>query len=60
MARGTGLKRLEMKKFILWVRLNSLQTTNTFIFASNALEAKWLGEKQFGIGNVLNYTEVDE
>jgi hypothetical protein len=49
-----------MKKFILWVRLNSLQTTNTFIFASNELEAKWLGERQFGLGNVLNYTEVCE
>ena len=49
-----------MKKFILWVRLNSLQTTNTFIFASSALEAKWLGERQFGLGNVLNYSEVFE
>ena len=49
-----------MKKFTLWVRLNSLQTANTFIYATNELEAKWLGERQFGLGNVLNYSEVIE
>jgi hypothetical protein len=48
-----------MKKFILWVRLNQLQTTNTIIFANNALEAKWLGEAQYGFGSVLNYREAD-
>ena len=48
-----------MKKFILWVRLNPLQTTNTIIFANNALEAKWLGEAQYGFGSVLNYQEAD-
>jgi hypothetical protein len=47
-----------MKKFILWVRLNQLQTTRTIIFANNALEAKWLGEAQYGFGNVLNYQEA--
>jgi len=48
-----------MKKFILWIRLNQLQTTNTIIFAQNALEARWLGEAQYGFGNVLNYREAD-
>lgn len=27
---------------------------------SNALEAKQLGEAQYGVGNVLNYTQIDE
>ena len=48
-----------MKKFQLWVRLNQLQTTNTIVYADNALEAKWLGEAQYGFGNILNYTEID-
>ena len=48
-----------MKKFILWVRLNSFQTTHTLIYADNALEAKKLGEIQYGIGSVLNYNVVD-
>lgn len=48
-----------MKKFILWVRLNPFQTTHTIIYADNALEAKKLGEAQYGIGNVLNYSEAD-
>lgn len=47
-----------MKKFILWVRLNPLQTTHTYIFADNAIDAKKLGEIQYGIGNVLNYNEA--
>jgi hypothetical protein len=28
------------------------------IYADNAYSAKQLGEAQYGIGNVLNYTEV--
>jgi hypothetical protein len=47
-----------MKKFMLWVRINPLQTTHTIVFANTALEAKWIGESKFGVGNVLNYTEV--
>jgi len=47
-----------MKKFILWIRLNSTQTTNTIVFATNALEAKLLGEAQYGVGNVLSYQEA--
>lgn len=46
-----------MKKFILWVRLNPFQTTHTLVFAGNAIEAKELGEIQYGVGNVLNYTQ---
>jgi hypothetical protein len=47
-----------MKKYILWVRLNAFQTTNTYVYASNQLEAKMIGEAQFGLGNVLNFNEV--
>lgn len=47
-----------MKRFQLWVRLSVTQTTQTIVFADNAIDAKSLGEAQFGKGNVLNYTEV--
>lgn len=49
-----------MMRYQLWVRLSATQTTHTIVFANNALEAKLLGEAQFGKGNVLNYTEVLE
>ena len=47
-----------MKQFKLWVRINQTQTAYTLIYADNAYSAKQLGEAQYGIGNVLNYTEV--
>ena len=47
-----------MKQYILWVRISQTQTANTLIYAENQLIAKMLGELQFGIGNVLGYTEV--
>jgi hypothetical protein len=47
-----------MKRYLLWVRISTNQTTNTIIFAENALAAKQLGEAQYGVGNVLNYTEM--
>lgn len=47
-----------MKQYRLWVRINQLQTADTIVFADNAYTAKQLGEAQFGIGNVLNYTEM--
>ena len=47
-----------MKRFLLWVRVSTTQTTNTIVSADNPLLAKQLGEAQFGIGNVLNYTEM--
>jgi hypothetical protein len=48
----------DMKRFQLWVRLSATQSTHTFVFADNAIDAKLIGEAQFGKGNVLNYTEV--
>ena len=49
-----------MKQYRLWVRISQIQTTDTLIYAENALLAKQLGEAQFGLGNVLSYTEVSE
>jgi ethanolamine utilization microcompartment shell protein EutL len=49
-----------MYKYAIWVRINSLQTANTFIWANNDYEAKMLAESQYGTGNVLNYTRVSE
>jgi len=49
-----------MYKYQLWVRINDFQTVNTFVWASNDYEAKLIGEAQFGVGNVLNYTRVDD
>jgi len=47
-----------MKKFKLWVRISQTQTTFIVICADNPIAAKQIGEVQFGVGNVLNYTEV--
>ena len=49
-----------MYKYQLWVRINQLQTANTVVFADNDLVAKQLGEAQYGAGNVLSYTRIDE
>lgn len=46
-----------MKQYTLWVRINAFQTTHTTVYAMDAYQAKLLGESQFGVGNVLNYTE---
>jgi len=47
-----------MKQYKLWVRLNQTQTAFTLVYAENVYAAKQLGEAQYGVGNVLNYTEV--
>lgn len=47
-----------MKQYRLWVRISNIQTANTIVYAENELLAKQLGEAQYGVGNVLNYTEV--
>ena len=47
-----------MKRYQLWVRISTTQTANTIVFAENALAAKQLGEAQYGVGKVLNYTEL--
>ena len=47
-----------MRRYVLWVRVSATQTANTVVFAENELAAKQLGEAQYGIGNVLSYTEA--
>lgn len=49
-----------MYKYQLWVRINDYQTANTIVWAENDYAAKLLGEAQYGVGNVLNYTRIDE
>ena len=49
-----------MYKYAVWVRINDFQTANTFVWANNDYEAKMLAEAQYGQGNVLNYTRIDE
>jgi hypothetical protein len=49
-----------MQTFELWVRLSPYQTTVIRIQARTAYDAKLIGEAQFGAGNVLNYTQVND
>jgi len=49
-----------MYKYQLWVRINQYQTAHTIVYAENDYAAKMLGEAQYGAGNVLNYTRIDE
>jgi len=49
-----------MATFNVWVRLNPYQTTHVIIHADNGLTAKMIAEAQYGQGNVLNYTEVNQ
>jgi hypothetical protein len=49
-----------MYKYKLWVRINDYQTTETIIYANSDYDAKLLGEAQYGQGNILNYTRIDE
>lgn len=48
-----------MYRFRLWVKLNSDQTANVYIYADNDLQAKMIGESQYGRGNVLSYFRED-
>lgn len=48
-----------MNKYLIWVRINAYQTANTIVYAENALASKQLAEAQYGVGMVLNYTELD-
>jgi hypothetical protein len=47
-----------MKQYRLWVRINTLQTADTLVYADDAYTAKLLGERMYGVGSVLSYTEV--
>jgi len=47
-----------MYKYKLWIRIDSYTTADAYIWADNDWQAKALGEAQYGVGNVLNYTRV--
>ena len=49
-----------MYRYRVWVRLNNYQTAHVVINASNDWEAKMLAEAQYGTGNVLGYTQINE
>ena len=49
-----------MKRWQLWVRVANGATAHTIVFASNAFDARSLGEAQYGAGNVLNFTELSD
>ena len=49
-----------MYKYQLWIRVNPYQTLYAYVWADDDYSAKLLGEAQYGIGNVLNYTRMSE
>ena len=49
-----------MNRYLIWVRINALQTAHTIVYAENAFAAKQLAEVQYGVDMVLNYTLVDD
>jgi hypothetical protein len=50
----------EMYKYWILVRINSTQTAQTYIWADNDGVAKMIAEAQYGVGNVLNYSQVSD
>lgn len=48
-----------MYKYKLWIRIDAYTTADAYIWADHDWQAKVLGEAQFGVGNVLNYTRID-
>jgi hypothetical protein len=55
--RQSSRGALPMRRWKLWVRIEPQRTTFTYVFAPDGFAAKSIGEAQFGIGNVLSYTE---
>jgi hypothetical protein len=49
-----------MYKYLIWVRINDYQTANTYVWANDDYQAKLLAEAQYGQGNVLSYSKVEE
>ena len=51
-----------MYTFDVWIRLDpqGLRTAHVRIQASDGYTAKLIAEAQYGAGNVLNYTQINE
>jgi hypothetical protein len=49
---------MELERYKIWVRIgpNQTQTTDAYVWARGAYEAKQLAEAQYGQGSVLSYT----
>jgi hypothetical protein len=47
-----------MYQYAIWIRINQLQTANTYIYADNDAQCRQLAEAQYGHGNLLNYTRI--
>jgi hypothetical protein len=48
-----------MNRYLIWVRVSEYQTAKTIVYAENSLAAKQLAESQYGVGMVLNFTQLD-
>jgi hypothetical protein len=53
-------KETTVYKYLIWARINPTQTVHTFVWADNDLAAKMIAEAQFGVGNVLSYSQVTD
>lgn len=49
-----------MHRYKLWVRINTYQTMDVYVYAEYDWQAKAQGEAQYGAGNVLNYTRCSD
>lgn len=48
-----------MKTYRVWVRVNAHQTVVVIVLAENDWSCKLIAEATYGVGNVLNYTQID-
>lgn len=46
-----------MLRYRVWIRVNAYQTATAYVYADNDYAAKVIAEAQFGVGNVLNWTQ---
>lgn len=51
---------MAVARYKLWVRIDTYQTMDVYIHAEYDWQAKAIGEAQYGKGNVLGYTRLDE
>ena len=49
-----------MYKYSVLIRITNGTSINTFVWADNDLAARLIAEAQFGVGNVIYYTQVSE
>jgi hypothetical protein len=47
-----------MNQYRVWVRFNALQTAHVLLYADSDNVVRQLAELQYGVGNVLSWTQV--